>query len=374
MWLEPVERLGRRAVVVLRDPRVLERLADTELPVICSPYNGTLARLPLPEPLVTLFPTHSGNNLAMLRRREIRRVFVGHGDSDKPDSTNPFARVYDEIWVAGDLGRRRYDDAAVGVRADAIVEIGRPQSTPVADAPSMPTVLYAPTWEGWGDDAHHSSLAHVGPALVRRLLAEPGLRVLYRPHPLTGRRDPALRRADAEIRALLGDSAAGTTNGSVPSKGDLLDVTVASGRQRFSRSASAVAADKRERAFWAANAPDAHRVVSDLSLAACFRAASLLVADVSSVVSDWLVVDRPYAVVDTRPDGAQTGHADSPVLAGGFVLDSTISGIDDVIAVAKGGVDPTAVARRGLMSDVIGDPASAQQRFADAVTRLLGRP
>ena len=46
------------------------------------------------------------------------------------------------------------------------------------------TVLYAPTWEGWGEDVTHSSLAHVGRA--RRGAARPPLRVMYRPHPRSG--------------------------------------------------------------------------------------------------------------------------------------------------------------------------------------------
>jgi hypothetical protein len=374
LWLQPVENLQRPAAVLLRDPRVLERLADTELPVVCSPYNGTLAKLPLPDRVVTLFPTHSGNNLAMLRRPEIRRVFIGHGDSDKPDSTNPFARVYDEIWVAGELGRRRYAEADIGVRDDAVVEVGRPQLVDsTGPAPVTPTVLYAPTWEGWGDDPHHSSLAHVGPAIVRRLLAEPGLRVLYRPHPLTGRRDPALRRADAEIRALLqsaGSAAPATTTGR---RGDLLDDAVTTGRRRWSRTADADRSARQEQVFWSSTPATSHRVVTELPLTACFRSATLLIADVSSVVSDWLAVDRPYAIVETwRSESGD--RLPSPLRNGGFVLDGDLTQLDEVIAVARGGTDSSAAARHDLRSDVIGDPATATSRFADAVSRLHDRP
>src|SRR5262249_47609885 len=150
-----------------------------------------IAAMPLPPRVVTLFATHSGNNLSMLRRPETVCVFVGHGESDKPDSSNPYARVYDEVWVAGPLGRRRYAEADVGVRNDAIREVGRPQFVPPVGPPAKPPVIvYAPTWEGWGDDPHHGSLPHIGPALVDALLKVPGLQVRYRPHPLTGRRDP----------------------------------------------------------------------------------------------------------------------------------------------------------------------------------------
>src|SRR5581483_7271221 len=208
----PVAALDRPALVLVRDRAAFAALAATSLPVVCAPYNGTVATLPLPARTVTLFVTHSGNNLAMLRRPDTVTVFVGHGDSDKPDSVNAFARVYDQVWVAGPLGRRRYAEAAVGVADAAIVEIGRPQLAGLAERareagpPEQLTVLYAPTWEGWGDDPHHSSLPYVGPALVSRLLAEPGLRVRYRPHPLTGRRDQRLRAAHREIERLLRDA------------------------------------------------------------------------------------------------------------------------------------------------------------------------
>ncbi|HWB66444.1 MAG TPA: CDP-glycerol glycerophosphotransferase family protein [Mycobacteriales bacterium] len=320
MWLEPVARLGRPALVVLRDFDVLDALGPTTLPVLCTPYNGTLARLPLAEPVVTLFVTHSGNNHGMLRRPEIRSVFVGHGDSDKPDSVNRNARVYDEVWVAGPLGRRRYAESGIGVDDSRIVEIGRPQAQPTSRAPDdPPTIVYAPTWEGWGDDPHHSSLAHAGPALVRALQAAPGIRVRYRPHPLTGKRDPALRQAHREILRLL-DGAVDT-------------------------------------------AP------LEQTLGSCAG----LIADVSSVVNDFLVFDRPYAVVDTRGLGPAAMRRQFPSTAGGFVISPDLGGLTEFLAAATGGSDPTQRARRKLLRDALGDPATAQQRFADAVERLLAK-
>jgi hypothetical protein len=319
MWLDPVERLGRRAVVVLRGYDVFEALADVSLPVICTPFNGTIASLPLPARVVAMFPTHSGNNLPMLRRPEVRSVFIGHGDSDKPDSVNPFARVYDEVWVAGPLGRRRYERAGVGVADSAIVEVGRPQLRVSAARPHEPTIVYAPTWEGWGDDPHHSSLAHVGPALVEKLAARSDLRVRYRPHPLTGRRSPELRAANERIVELVG------------------------------------------------------RVPADESLATTFASASALIGDVSSVINEFLPYDRPYAVVDTRDLGTSEFVARFPSTAAAFVLRPELDRLDAFVAAALGGPDPTSTARGDLLLDALGDPATSERRFADAVSSLLAR-
>jgi hypothetical protein len=58
------------------------------------------------------------------------------------------------------------------------------------------TLLYAPTWEGHQPKTDYSSLSEVGPLLTAALpgLAERGIRVIFRPHPGTGRRDPGYRK------------------------------------------------------------------------------------------------------------------------------------------------------------------------------------
>jgi hypothetical protein len=317
MWFAPVERLGLRTLVLVRSDAVMDRLDDSPFPVVCSTYNGLVAALPLPSRVVTLFVTHSGNNLSMIRRREPVCVFIGHGDSDKPDSSNRYARVYDEVWVAGPLGRRRYAGAGVGVRDEAIREVGRPQFVaPSGPLPIPPVVVYAPTWEGWGDDPHHSSLPHAGVALVDALLAKPGVTVRYRPHPLTGRRDPAVRQAHEAILQRLG---------SVP---------------------------------------------ADEPLETTLAGAAGLVADVSSVIGEYLAYDRPMAVLDTRGLGRRACSRQFPSTAGAFLLGADLSGLAPFLTAVTGGRDGTAARRRALVADTLGDPATSQDRFAAAVSRL----
>jgi hypothetical protein len=318
MWFGPVARLGRRTLVVVRSDLAMDGLRRAPFPVVSSTYNGMIAALPLPPKVVALFPTHSGNNLSMVRRPETFCVFVGHGDSDKPDSSNPYARLYDEIWVAGPLGRRRYAEAAVGVRDEAIHEVGRPQFIPPAEPlPQPPIVVYAPTWEGWGGDDHHSSLAQVGRKLVDALLATPGIEVRYRPHPLTGVRDPVVRRAHEDIIRRIGR---------VPD-GERIEVT--------------------------------------------FAGAAAVLTDVSSVISEYLPFDRPYGLVDTRGLGRRAFSRRFPSTAGAFLLTADLSGLDAFVAAARGGRDSTGRARQALIADALGDPATSQQRFAEAVDRVL---
>src|SRR5690606_17246717 len=141
-------------------------------------------------------------------------VFIGHGDSDKLASVNPFSKVYDEVWTAGRAGRDRYAVADVGVRDEDIVEVGRPQLAAIrpwegVSEGRMPTVLYAPTWEGWDDNPGNTSILRAGENIVRRLVtAEPAVRVLYKPHPFTGTRSPEAKAAHERIAALVEQAAA----------------------------------------------------------------------------------------------------------------------------------------------------------------------
>ena len=217
MWLSTLERLPVPALVLLRNRETLDALPATDLPVLCVPGATDVIKLRLDMVRVALFVANAGNNIHLLRVPGIRTAFIGHGDSDKSASVNPFSKVYDQVWVAGQAGRERYLRAGVGLRPDAVVEVGRPQLAlvrtaaegfPDLKAPaSPPTLLYAPTWEGWGEDQNYGSVVTHGERLVRALLSqEPPVRILYRPHPFTGRRSTAAAEADARIRALLQDA------------------------------------------------------------------------------------------------------------------------------------------------------------------------
>jgi hypothetical protein len=67
--------------------------------------------------------------------------------------------------------------------------------------------LYAPAWEGWTGDRFHTSVALMGPAIVRMLLDHaPHVRLLYKPHPMAGKNDPAVRRANQKIVKMIAEA------------------------------------------------------------------------------------------------------------------------------------------------------------------------
>jgi hypothetical protein len=401
MWLEVAERLPRRTVVVLRDRDSLLRLAPTSLPVVCVPSAAAFASLELPTARAVLMPANAAENIHVLRRRNLTSVFIGHGDSDKVYSANPFVRAYDEVWVAGPAGRDRFVEAQVDLPDGAVVEVGRPQvalTRPRSRTDSTFTVLYAPTWEGWGDVAFHTSVPHVGVAMIEALLARPGVRVLYRPHPLTGSRDAGTRTAHRRIVGLLTRAGARLSSdrpersgtgrpglarpgagraGSGPAGGtDPLAHSVATGRAGFDRAAHDAAEQARERAWWDAVPAGSHHVVDDgwPDVRSCFDEADLLVTDVSSVISDWLATDRPYAVLNASPDPGWQFAEQYPSVRGGRVVGPGLAELWPLVEELRGGGDPEAAARRTERTRLLGaDPERSLDRFAAAVDRICAR-
>ncbi|MBX7268070.1 CDP-glycerol glycerophosphotransferase family protein [Micromonospora sp. Llam7] len=345
MWLGPTEALDRRAVVFLRNRDVLPALADTRLPVVCVPPGADFMNLDKSGIRAALYPANAGENIHLLREPGMKHVFLGHGDSDKAASVNPFCRVYDEVWVAGPAGRERHARAGVGVRDCDVVEIGRPQLAGVRGGGAEPgnrpfTVLYAPTWEGWlAGDPFHTSVALMGERIVAGLLAtRPEVRLIYKPHPLTGSRSSRVRAAHERIvqriRRAGGDVEATTLHGTT------------------------------------------HRVVTGSvpTLVDCFNQTDLLVGDVSSVVSDFVQSQRPYVVANPAGLPDDEFRRAFPTSRAGYLLAADCGELEKIVAVTRAGDDPMTEARRELKSYLLG-PAQADpmDRFAEEVARLCRR-
>ncbi|WP_062344748.1 CDP-glycerol glycerophosphotransferase family protein [Herbidospora yilanensis] len=324
MWLPVLEALPRRAIVVLRERPLFTALAPTSLPVLCIPSAVDMMNFRgLDSARVALFASNVGNNIHMLRVPGVVSVFVGHGDSDKEASFNPYTKVYDQVWVAGPAGRDRYRRAGVGVRDETIVEVGRPQLAGISEkGPQTRSVLYAPTWEGWTDDLFHTSVAAMGPHLVDALLAE-GVRVVYKPHPLTGHRSMTVRRAHGAIMARL----------------------------------------RREH-------PDSGTVVlgPEPSLYDCFNDADLLISDISSVVADFMASGKPYVVTNVADREREEFVTRYPSAGAAYLLSEDLRELPEILAqMSKGpGEDELADARRALRGYLLGD-GEPMARFAAAV-------
>ncbi|MES5821155.1 hypothetical protein [Streptomyces sp. RG80] len=402
MWLEPLAKLGARPVVVLRERFMVQKIAATDIPVICLPKVTTLMRLEQSTLQVLIHPSNSGKTSQVLRIPTLRHTFVNHGESDKLSSCNPYAKAYDEVWVAGPAARERYALAEVGVDDRDVVEIGRPQLDAVRPYAGPPTgayttVLYAPTWEGWDGNPGNTSVLAAGENLVRALLEDDGVRLLYKPHPLTGSVDPRAGAADQRIRDLV-RAANRRRSGPRPAPGDgelarrtaeldrlttadfrdgadqvermLLQPTPPRGRSKAVERATAAW----EEAYWASLPEWEHQVVTDArpALYACFNRADLLISDVSSVVSDFLASGKPYAVANTSGLAEDVFRETFPTVRAATVLTPDAAGVPELLdAVRKPEKDGLVEERAALKRHLLGPAEPVSQVRFDAAVQAL---
>lgn len=340
-WIESLESLEQNVLIILRDPKLFARLGDTTIPALQLRNAGELMMLDLAPVKIALFPTNTGNNIHILRLPNIMSGFIGHGDSDKSASNNAFARGYDELWVAGEAGADRYRKANLGFHEGHYRFVGRPQVHPINKTPRLgdediPTILYAPTWEGVNLEQEYSSVLAVGAEIVQKLIeADPPVRVIYKPHPFTGRRDAKYRVSHNRIVALI---------------------------EQANRSKGAK-----------------HRVIlgapDEPTINDCFNMATGLISDISSVVSDFLASEKPYAVFDHTGSAVADFVAEFPSTGAATVIGRDGSGIEEFITVVtRSAPDSKAEARSRLATYLLG---TADQRtlgaFQKSVSAFIAR-
>lgn len=328
MWLPYLERLGMRYAIVVRDRESLATTAQlTSAPVVLATSLRALQAV-LPESArVVFYVNHENRNADGVRLADRVHVHLGHGDSDKPASyVAPFA-MFDRIFVAGQAAIDRFADHGVVIPQEKFRIVGRPQTeailAPVSPPRRPPTVLYAPTWTSGLQDMRLGSLAQ-GLDIVAALVGL-GARVLFRPHPFSAR-DAQSRVAIARIDDFLEQR-----------QGD-------------------------------------HLTSQDCALLPifeCFNRSDAMVADISSVVSDYLASGKPFAV--NVADLAGDPHEVYPVTAGAYVLHSGIG--DDLVDILRAMLtdDPLRDERIRMRRHYLGEfePAESPTVFVAAVREAL---
>jgi hypothetical protein len=409
MWLETMEQLDSRPLIILRERVILQNLAPTTVPVICVPGGVHLMNMDLSTVRVALYAANVGKNIHLLRVPTMKHVFIGHGDSDKLASVNPFSKAYDEVWTAGRAGRDRYAIADVGVRDEDIVEVGRPQLAPIQNwqgVPEgrMPTVLYAPTWEGWDGNPGNTSLMLAGENIVKKLLqADPPVRVLYKPHPFTGTVLPTAGAAHQKVTALIEKAAAERVTDArfqadmtalAAAKAELgriegrLAVLAGNGGDKGDEAEASrdgvVDVAKYEEiarlrgewndAYWRSFPAWQHKVITGAEprLYDCFNVSDAMVSDISSVVSDFIASGKPYAVTDSAELGVEEFKRQNTAVRAATILSNKATELGELLdAVRDPAADPLAEDRVELKQYLLGpdEPTSIEQ-FNTAVANL----
>ncbi|MGY5056462.1 hypothetical protein ACWDFR_20650 [Streptomyces sp. 900105755] len=409
MWLETMEQLESRPLILLRERVILQSLAPTTVPVICVPGGVHLMNMDLSTVRVALYAANVGKNIHLLRVPTMKHVFIGHGDSDKLASVNPFSKAYDEVWTAGRAGRDRYAIADVGVRDEDIVEVGRPQLAPIQSRQGVPdgripTVLYAPTWEGWDGNPGNTSLVLAGENIVKKLVkADPPVRVLYKPHPFTGTVSPEAAAAHRRVTALVQKAATARAADARFTADPAAQAAAQAELTRIETRLTELAGtgdDKRDEAeasrddvvdlkkheeiarlrtawndfYWQALPSYQHAVITGAEprLYDCFNVSDAMVSDISSVVSDFIASGKPYAVTDSAGLGAEEFKRANTAVRAAVILSNSAKELGGLLdAVRDPSADPLAADRDELKHYLLGpDEPTSIERFNGAVAAL----
>jgi hypothetical protein len=329
LWVPALLALERPVLIVVREPTHLEALLGCGVPVVWAPRSQDVELFMVASVDLALYPSDSTNiNNHLLRVPGIYDVLVGHGDADEPESRSPIARMYDEVWVSGPLGRERYAYAVSGVPDAKVKEIGpvRPPTPSVGEPAALPTVVYAPTWENVVDATDLDSLLPHGAEIVEALLARQDVRTLFVPAAPTGARIPA---ALAQVERL---------------------------RRR-------IAAAGGDHATWS---PD--RLREALAMA------SFAVVDVSPGLAEAVRSDVPFAVPAVRGLSTEAMRTEYPTTAAGVVLHDyprdVFAALDDALGDDVHAPDRLAVGRR---MDASGDVTARFRAAVDAAIAVQRR-
>lgn len=298
MWEPYLLRSGERCVVITLHEKYLPLIlegADLKSPLVQLGSRGTrdLQSLFVPSIRAVFYVQNAKANQGFMAHTNLTHVWLNHGDSDKPANFNPRHALYDLLVVCGQAGIDRYERHGIHVAPEKFRVLGRPQASgvlpargPIAELKPK-TVLYAPTWHGVDETVNFSSLER-GPEIVRALI-ERDVEVMFRPHPLSYR----WRRRRAAIKEIRGIMRA--------------DREATGRHHRFG------------------NTVDKIWTVVD-----CANRSDALISDVSSVVSDFLQSEKPYAMTSMRA-GVEDFRKEFSVAETAYVLLGDLSNLDEVL-------------------------------------------
>jgi hypothetical protein len=257
-----------------------------------------------------------------------------------------------------------------------------------------------------------SSVPVMGVKIIKTLLAlSPNVRIIYKPHPLTGYIDPATRKVSQRITDLLSDAnkrrAADPAWASVvaadaperaaaklrltelqrrieeltgPPAPDDAQAARDTGTPDPARHVQLLEAEQEwQRANWEADGWWAHRTVTGPrpDLYSCFNEADMMIADISAVVSDFVGSGKPYVVTNVNDQDEAAFRAAQSVAGGAYLLGRKARGLAELVQALQlpEPVDPMAERRESLRHYLLGpDQPDPMTRFNDALDAIIAKP
>ncbi|PLX89629.1 MAG: hypothetical protein C0618_00815 [Desulfuromonas sp.] len=327
MWLPVLERLDVKVAIVIREKRIAAQLLPSPFPVF---HMETMRDLELLEGVgvkTILYPANTQKNVQTLRFYNLNHFFINHGESDKVVNQSKFIMAYDKLLVAGPLAERRMRDAGLPLRDDQIVHVGRPQVELLleridARASRIRSVLYAPTWEGFVEEANYSSVNPFGLSMLKALSKAKNLQVYFKPHPFTGHNKKGL---------------AGRY---------LVEMT------EFAKAHNMTVIDGRAPIFEYMNLSD------------------LMITDISSVLNDYLYTLKPMILTNPRGQTQEQLYSEYPSTPSTYILNDPNSVSGYLARIIQN--DELFEARKEMCRESLGDfPEGSMERFNRIVTESV---
>lgn len=144
------------------------------------------------------------SNCRFVANRNLKHIFITHGESNKVSSVKPIIRIYDHVIMAGKLSLERYYRSGLFDQHDVETKrlimmgdtfIGRTGFS--SDKSCKPALFYAPTWEGGLESENYSSLVNIDLVYEVLVTALKELRlktIVVKPHPNLGHRLPTYEK------------------------------------------------------------------------------------------------------------------------------------------------------------------------------------
>lgn len=328
LWYPYIASVDSGAIIVIRSRMLFNRLLRTrpELPLVYA-KNGYLAEQLVsncPNLIAVLYVSNTGNTVHFLRFNHVSHVFVGHGDSEKAASSHKFFRAYDEVWTAGRAHIDRF--RATGMNHDGLGfrVVGRPTLRGLLNAqPDQDSFLYLPTWEGFQAEQDYTSI-RASEEFIPNVVDLTGLGATVKFHPWAGKRETAFHEVEARLGTVRTDQKAPIE---VVERGEL-------------------AADR-------------------------MKSASFLIADISSVVSDFLPTGRPIFLFVPQDRQVRTSTSAMPMESYCYVFHDEASLLEQIRRVIVEGDDWLRDTRLRAREYFVDSARTAGMAFEQALHDLI---
>ncbi len=212
-WYEPLRQLAQMfpLVIIVRNPETATALIkESPLPVFYAKTIGDIENLLTSQQIDAVFYVNQNiRNFQMMRFNSPAHIFICHGESEKAYMWSNQMKAYDYVFSAGVAAQERLSKNLTRYNVhDRTRLVGRPQidvdyPAPISVNPALPTVLYAPTWEGDRPSMRYGSVQSHGVALIESLIKDGGFNLIFRPHPRSGINDSSYRAALDSIQSRL---------------------------------------------------------------------------------------------------------------------------------------------------------------------------